>query len=87
MGSPAKARAKAEKKAQKAALKAAKKQAKQAAAIGQPAASAKKSEPDISLEQVRINRWRLWAAIAGVVIALIGLGLRIYSFLVDSARQ
>ncbi len=86
MGSPAKARAKAEKKAQKAALKAAKKQAKQAAAVGQPAASAK-SEPDISLEQVRINRWRLWAAIAGVVIALIGLGLRIYSFLVDSARQ
>lgn len=32
-------------------------------------------------ESVRINRWRLWAAIIGVLISAAGLALKIFQFL------
>ncbi len=84
MGNPAKERAKALKKARKAELKAAKKRAKQqAASVEAEANSEKAREEDLAREQLRLHRWRLWAAIAGVCIALIGLVLRILSLVIE----
>ncbi len=95
MGSLAKELAKRRKKELKAQLKLEKKRRKLVSAAMSPAAESVRpsafpsSEPaandldekQLKEESVRIHRWRLWAAIVGVIISAIGLALRIYQFL------